>query len=92
MPSSRCVCLIVISYFAYHAAFMVATALSPGSRCRTHVSELSSQQLNEVRQSREQLDRQVALLRPESLDPDLLDERARATLDLVHPDDIVIFS
>jgi len=33
----------------------------------------------------------VALLRGESLDPDLLDERARAVLNLAHPDDLVIF-
>jgi cell division protein FtsB len=32
----------------------------------------------------------VSLLRPESLDPDMLDERARAILNLAHPDDLVI--
>ena len=36
------------------------------------------------------LERDVALLRPESLDPDMLDERARAILNLAHPDDVVI--
>src|SRR6478735_10172739 len=43
--------------------------------------------LQEVRQ---RLDRDVALLRPESLDPDMLDERARAILNLAHPDDLVM--
>jgi len=36
------------------------------------------------------LERDVAQLRPESLDPDMLDERARAILNLAHPDDLVI--
>ncbi len=36
------------------------------------------------------LERDVALLRPESLDPDMLDERARAILNLAYPDDLVI--
>ena len=36
------------------------------------------------------LERDVALLRPESLDPDMLDERARASLNLAHPDDLVM--
>ena len=43
--------------------------------------------LKEVRQ---RLERDVSLLRPESLDPDMLDERARAILNLAHPDDLVI--
>jgi cell division protein FtsB len=30
------------------------------------------------------------LLRPESLDPDMLEERARVLLNLAHPNDIVI--
>jgi cell division protein FtsB len=36
------------------------------------------------------LDLRVSNLRPEHVDPDLLDERIRATLNLVSPDDIVI--
>lgn len=83
------VCLIVISYFAYHAVYgrhgFIAW-LSLQNRVDT-----LEQQLAGVRATHEQLNRQVALLRPESLDPDLLDERARATLGLANPNDIVIF-
>jgi cell division protein FtsB len=82
-------CMIVISYFAYHAVYgrhgFIAW-LSLQNRVDT-----LEQQLAEVRATHDQLDRQVALLRPESLDPDLLDERARATLGLANPNDIVIF-
>jgi cell division protein FtsB len=43
--------------------------------------------LNEVKN---RLERDVSLLRPENLDPDMLDERARAILNLAHPDDLVM--
>ncbi len=43
--------------------------------------------LKEVRQ---RLERDVALLRPDNLDPDMLDERARAILNLAQPDDLII--
>ena len=83
------VCLIVISYFAYHAVYGQHGFIAWLS-LQNRVDTLD-QQLAEVRGAREQLDRQVALLRPESLDPDLLDERARATLGFANPNDIVIF-
>jgi cell division protein FtsB len=43
-----------------------------------------------LREVKERIERDVALLRPESLDPDMLDERARAILNLAHPDDLVM--
>ena len=46
--------------------------------------------LDAVRAQRAALDLRVSNLRPEHVDPDLLDERIRATLNLVSPDDIVI--
>ena len=38
----------------------------------------------------ESLERSVSLLRVESLDPDMLDERSRHILGLAHPDEIII--
>ena len=32
------------------------------------------------------------MLRPDGLDRDMLDERARAVLNLAHPDDLVVFT
>ncbi|MEZ5828184.1 MAG: septum formation initiator family protein [Hyphomicrobiales bacterium] len=43
-----------------------------------------------LREVRERIERDVALLRPESLDPDMLDERARAILNLTNGDDLVM--
>ena len=46
--------------------------------------------LQTVRAQRQALDLKVSELKPNHLDPDLLDERVRATLNLVGPDEIVI--
>ena len=46
--------------------------------------------LEAVRAQRAALEVKVSNLRPEHVDPDLLDERIRATLNLVSPDDIVV--
>ena len=46
--------------------------------------------LEEVRAQRAALDLKVSDLRPEHIDPDLLDEQVRATLNLVAPNEIVI--
>jgi cell division protein FtsB len=46
--------------------------------------------LQTVRAQRKALDLKVSELKPNHLDPDLLDERVRATLNLVGPDEIVI--
>jgi cell division protein FtsB len=43
-----------------------------------------------LKEVKDRLERDVVLLRPESLDPDMLDERARAILNLAHPDDLVM--
>ena len=46
--------------------------------------------LEAVRRQRQALDLRVSELKPDHLDPDLLDERVRAALNLVAPDEIVI--
>jgi cell division protein FtsB len=43
-----------------------------------------------LRAERQRWERRVALLRPQSLDPDMLDERARALLDYVDARDITL--
>lgn len=51
----------------------------------------TQQELAQVTSQRESLEHQVYLLRPDSLDLDLLDERARSELGLADPNDIVLF-
>jgi cell division protein FtsB len=52
--------------------------------------EVLEGELAGLREVKQRIERDVALLRPESLDPDMLDERARAILNLAHRDDLVL--
>lgn len=45
---------------------------------------------NAVRAQREALEARVSLLRPETIDPDMLEEVARRVLGFVHQGDIVV--
>ena len=83
------VCIVALSYFAYHAIYGRHGFIAWLS-LQNSVDTLE-QQLTEVENRQRSLDQRVSLLRPESLDPDLLDERARATLGLANKNDIVIF-
>ncbi len=51
---------------------------------------VAEQKLALQRAERDTLAQRVALLRPEGLDLDLLDERVRAVLNLADPNDIII--
>jgi cell division protein FtsB len=75
-------------YFAYHLEIG-----EHGLKSRAELEqrkEVLQGELAGLEEVRTRLDRDVALLRPESLDPDMLDERARAILNLAHSDDLVI--
>ena len=49
-----------------------------------------SRELDGLRTERKAWDHRVALLRPASVDPDTLDERARAQLDYAHARDLIL--
>ena len=51
---------------------------------------LTDAQLDQLRNERERLDKRVGLMRPDSIDPDMLDELARANLGFGKPGDLVI--
>ena len=78
----------VIAYFAYHAV--------EGERgLRAYFAlklqtELAREERDALRDERMVIERRVNLLKPESLDLDMLDERARVVLNKVHEDDFVI--
>ena len=52
--------------------------------------EVKQAELDRVQAERTTLEHRVRLLRPESVDPDLLEEQARARLGLAEPDEVVI--
>ena len=80
----------LVGYFAYH--------LVQGDRGMIAWMRLSQQvrdaqeRLATVEGERQTLEHRVNLLRPEHIDGDMLDERARATLNLIGPNEIVIFN
>ena len=82
-------CAAIALYFAYHALVgdFGLFAWLELQREKTLLEE----RLSGAQAERLELEHRVTLMRPESLDPDMLDERARETLNLAHPNDITIF-
>lgn len=79
----------VLGYFTYHTVQGDRGLLAFG-RLNQEVSRAKTT-LDSLRQERERLERRTDLLRNDSLDLDMLEERARQTFNLVHPDDLVVF-
>ncbi|MDH3230653.1 MAG: septum formation initiator family protein [Alphaproteobacteria bacterium] len=78
----------VIGYFAFHAI-----EGEHGLRSYfavKHRIELAHAERDAARAERSVIERRVSALRPTSLDLDMLDERARQVLNLVHEEDFVI--
>lgn len=80
----------LMGYFAYHLV-QGERGLLAWLRLTQQVREAKAN-LDAIDGQRQALDRRVGLLRPEHLDRDMLDERARATLNLAAPDEIVILN
>ena len=83
-----CACLGLLGFFAWHA--------QEGPRGFAFRQKLASQslqlsdELTAIQKQRGDLETRVALLRPESVDPDMLDEMARSTLDVAGPNDLIV--
>ncbi|MFO1099556.1 MAG: septum formation initiator family protein [Xanthobacteraceae bacterium] len=81
---------LVIGYFGVHA-YTGDRGLNARKNLDQQIAELTAE-LATVKAEREKWQRRVALLKPERIDPDLLDERARDLLDYVHRRDVVIIT
>ncbi len=77
-------------YFSYHL-IQGDRGLSAWLRLSQEVRTAQAT-LAQVEGQRRALDQRVNLLRPDHLDRDMLDERARSALNLVGPDERVIFA
>ena len=85
--------LLVVSiglaiYFGYHAVNGSRGLLA--SKEKSDELATAERKLATLQNDRTRLERRVQRLRPESLDPDLIDELARETLSLVEADDVII--
>lgn len=78
----------VFGYFAYHSV-QGDRGLIAWLQLGQQV-EIAQAVLEKVSRDRSTLEHRARLLRPDNLDPDMLDERARQVLSLTHPDELVI--
>jgi cell division protein FtsB len=75
-------------YFAYHAV-VGEHGINAWSSLGQKI-DLANASLKAVTDQRQSLEAHVALLRPDSIDRDMLEERARILLNFGRPDEIVI--
>jgi len=79
---------LMIGYFWFHA-YAGNRGLRAKQDIDAQMAELSAE-LGRLQQERAQWEKRVALLRSDKIDPDMLDERARALLNFAHPHDAVM--
>jgi cell division protein FtsB len=77
---------LLIGYFGVNA-FSGNRGLKAKEDLDQQIATLSAD-LNRLKLDRAQWERRVALLKSDKLDPDMLDEQARALLDYVNADDL----
>jgi len=80
--------LALTGYFAYHLV-----EGDRGLRAWLRISQelrTAKANLGEIAAERAALEHRVSHMRPDHVDPDLLDSQVRSTLDLAAPEDIVI--
>ncbi|WP_293867727.1 septum formation initiator family protein [uncultured Alsobacter sp.] len=80
----------VAYYFMYHAQHG-NRGIETKAALKQQIFELE-RDLGELRSDREDWERRVAMLRTDNVDRDLLDERARLTLNRLHRNDVVIMT
>jgi len=78
-----------VTYFAYHTVEGDRGVLA---YLRLHNELLEAEmRLSKVASERQEMERRVLLLRPDHLDPDMLEERARVMLNMGHDGEVVVF-
>ena len=80
--------VLFIGYFAVNA-YTGNHGLKAKQSLDAQIAELSAE-LADLKESRAHWERRLSLLRSTSIDPDMLDERARVLLGYVHPHDVVM--
>jgi cell division protein FtsB len=80
----------LVVYFSYHLV-EGERGLAAWARLDQQI-QLAKAELAQTEAERDALEARVSMLRPNHVDPDLLDEQARAVLNRVAPDEVVIFN
>ncbi len=81
-------CIVMVSFFAYHALAGTSGILALGGY-KSEQTRLSAEAA-ELAARKAQLEHKVALLDPARVDPDLADELVRENLGVVRADEVVI--
>jgi cell division protein FtsB len=81
---------LVFGYFGYHLVNGDRGLLAMAQLQREAL--IANQNFAEAEATRRIWERRVTALRNQSLDPDMLDERARALLNYARKDDIIVFA
>ncbi len=82
------VCMSLLGYFGWHGYY--------GPRSFDHRDALAAKaealdiKVAAIREERRALESKVALMRPQSIDPDMLDELARSMLDYGKPGELIV--
>lgn len=82
------VCMSLLGYFGWHG-YYGPRSFDHRDALATKAQELDAKVAG-IREERQALERKVSLMRPQSIDPDMLDELARSTLDFGKPGELII--
>lgn len=80
----------IVGYFLYHTIEGERGWIAE-IRLQNEARDAESK-LTKLKQEREAVERRVKLMRPERMDPDLLDEEARKSLNYSKPNEIIILT
>ena len=83
-----CACLGLLGFFAWHA-WEGPRGFRFSEKLKIQSAQLTAD-LAAIQKQRTSFEQRVALLRPESVDPDMLDEMARQTLDVAKPNELIV--
>jgi len=81
-------CLVLIGYFVWHGT-KGPRSFANYERLQVKIASLEKK-LAAARAKREAFDHRVNLLRPENVDPDMVDELARQELGFAAPGDLIV--
>ncbi|MFQ5970687.1 MAG: septum formation initiator family protein [Alphaproteobacteria bacterium] len=79
---------LLIGYFSYHLV-QGNHGLIAYTKLKANIA-IAKDRRAELQAERGRIEARVRLLRPDNLDPDMLEERARAMLNVAHPEEIII--